>query len=62
MDEADALVLMIDKRKVYPISVDIKEKQEVGEWTYIIYMYYDEQPDEAYPILFRYKKKGEKNI
>lgn len=60
VDEADALVLMIDKRKVYPISVDIKEKQEVGEWTYIIYMYYDEQPDEAYPILFRYKKKGEK--
>lgn len=52
------LVIEINGEKVYPISVDIKDKQTVGNWVYFRYMIDETYNDETimYPALFRYQE------
>lgn len=53
------LVIDINGEKIYPISIDIKDEKEVGDWVYFIYMIEEIYGDETiiYPALFRYQKE-----
>lgn len=52
------LVIDIDGEKIYPISIDIKDEKEVGDWVYFRYMLKETYGDDVviYPALFRYQE------
>lgn len=52
------LVIDVDGEIIYPISIDIKDEQKVGEWTYFIYRLTEDDGNYTieYPVLFRYKE------
>ena len=62
-DKSNKELVILDEnnKKIYPITVDIKKKKKVGDWTYFIYNTeekienkYDDKPI-CYPALYRYK-------
>lgn len=52
------LVIDINGNTIYPISVDVKDQQKVGNWVYFRYMIDETYNDETimYPALFRYQE------
>ena len=52
------LVISVDGDVIYPISIDIKDEQKVGDWIYFRYRLEETNGDDTivYPALFRYKE------
>jgi hypothetical protein len=52
------LVIEFNGERIYPISIDIMDEQNVGDWVYFRYMVEEKSDFDTlkYPALFRYKK------
>lgn len=61
-NESAAEVVIIDRgNEIYPIKVDVKDEQDVGDWTYFLYYLENNKGSGEgirYPALFKYAKNG----
>ena len=54
----EELVIEIDGNKIYPVSTEMKDEWEAGDWVFFRYMMEeaDANYEAVYPVLFRYRK------